>query len=113
MISIINNILFYIKNKTTDSNKFIEKVLPHNIKYMKYIVFFNTNDYYNMCHINDDKNKKYFDRYFIEMISQNKMDSILKLYPNKCYIVTDKTDNNFLNLSGIDLEKINQISSKN
>lgn len=97
IISLINSYLFFYKENHIPNIGLIDiSLLPQNIGFTNYVIFYNKNDKYNMCH----KTKKDLsNKSKIQVMINDIMKNFYEKYHNDCFIIADNK-----NSSNIDIE---------
>jgi hypothetical protein len=105
--SLINSFLFYYDKKDDIMRGGIidTSLIPNNIGFTNYIVFYNKNNNYNLCH----KSKKDFsDKPYIDIVFYDQIKDFYKKNYNKTFIIGDNKNSTHIDIRPY-LERINNI----
>ena len=114
-LSITNNYLLY-KKKTSNHkltfNYIDTSYLPSNIGFINYTFFYNKDDKYKMCHVDDfRKNKNSSKEPYMKIELNDLIKNLKKKYINKCAIIKNES-NEQLNISDNQILILNSLSKK-
>lgn len=91
IVSVANNYVLHkyqLKQNTNNCKLTLPNNLPSNLGIVRFYVFYNKDQKYNKCFIND--NKKMANAPYFMVKLNNVVDDIYKATDDKCYIVTKK-----------------------
>lgn len=91
IVSVANNYVLHkyqLKQNTNDCKLILPNNLPSNIGIVRFYVFYNKDQKYNKCFINDNKKMSNAPYFMVKL--NNVVDDIYKATDDKCYIVTKK-----------------------
>jgi hypothetical protein len=100
IISLINSYLLYLdeskSNQHGQTTLIDTSLLPQNIGFTNYTIFYNKNDLFNMCHVSkkDVSNKP-----FIDIIFQDLVNKVIKKYPNRTLVIADQKNSSTIDIS--------------
>ena len=113
LLSILNNYFIYNQKYPIPINSTYlinTNDLPNNIKFKTYTFFYNKNNIYDKCHIDDFKtinnNTK---RPYMEIILKDHIDFLNKTYPSKYYILENNNNDNIINIADYQIELLGKI----